>query len=640
MSYFSSPGIFNCLDDWDPSLPGIPMVANSMGDAENNARVLQAAITAAQAAASGCNTSPKFAATVLIPGHSVVPPPVNPSGTTDNGAEYFIAIPHELENTQTAAILIDCWWPLLILGTGNVKLTMVVNQDGFWGDMFQAATSHSSGNLNIGGVTFQDLHLGFQTVTGVSPLPAAIHAGPNAQPGAQNVRIVRVVFDDCPIGAWFDNVNQGSMLQCSSIQQMNSPSLVVVGNRSSGNVGKEIYIAGCVFLSMGTGGTGITLEGTDHLRVSDTRLEGFYQAILINPGNNPGQNVTRSVFTDVSAYTGANAQGNVGTALTIRPTVNVLLGNSGSIGDLTFMGCEFEPSEGLSSSGPGVLIDEGANPIGKPTIEAVRFIGCAVRRWSGNGLQVNSGRNIEVIGGMYAGNSATSGLGAGIYIGAPTSPASPAANIRVQGAACVGVYQDIQVGSNTQPAQQQVGIYIDSAASDIVIDGCDISDNNKYGIYIDAGPSDINVTGCNLQSNGTYGVYITGESASETKNVFIRTCDVSGYSSYSTAINISGTLGTNIANIQVTDCAGYNDQSYAVTTTVPSSGFNGATQGYFGPVVVFGAGSSGVFAVKVGLTSGTAVAVPVTNGTFPLAPGDLLFYSGGTKWTSFLMLGQ
>jgi hypothetical protein len=101
------PGIFNVLDNWLPgSGPGMKAgTAVSSVQAETNARILQAAINAAQSTGSGCASSPAASATVLIPGHSVVPPPVNPGSAPDAGAEYLLAV--SANSGQTAAVVIE-----------------------------------------------------------------------------------------------------------------------------------------------------------------------------------------------------------------------------------------------------------------------------------------------------------------------------------------------------------------------------------------------------------------------------------------------------------------------------------------------------------------------------------------------------
>lgn len=139
-------------------------------------------------------------------------------------------------------------------------------------------------------------------------------------------------------------------------------------------------------------------------------------------------------------------------------------------------------------------------------------------------------QNIEVLGGMYSGNNLGSGsdpYGVAVY--------GPASAVRVIGVSCVGGYEFIQHDRKSASPQQDVGIYVGGGTTNVVIEGCDVTGNATNGILVDG-------------------------STSAVTNIFIRDCNESGYSSYSTAIYVDGT-GTNVSTVQITDCAGYNDQA-------------------------------------------------------------------------------
>ena len=175
-----------------------------------------------------------------------MPQPVG-AGGTDNGAEYFIAMPPEMETTG-AAVLINCYWPLRILGTGNVKLTMIANVNGLIGDIFQLATG-TGGDAGIGGLTFEDLILKYAPITGSQDLYAAIHA---TSTGAQNLRIERVVFEECPVGVRLEEALQCSVLQCTFNYLSSTGTAIILGNGQNmgeSNSAKQIYIAGCYLLN-------------------------------------------------------------------------------------------------------------------------------------------------------------------------------------------------------------------------------------------------------------------------------------------------------------------------------------------------------------------------------------------------------
>lgn len=245
----STPGIFNVLDPWAGGTAGMVAGPVSYAQAQQNALVLQSAIWAAQVATSSSCGTEIVAAEVLIPGHSVVPSPVG-GGGTDLGALYYLAIP-TVNASYNAAIVINCNWPVLIRGTGNLKLVMMLDSNNNSGDMFYLQTTQGD---NTGGVTFEDLVLSYPKITNQSSTTywSAIHTA-TATPGgsdggARNVRINRVVLEDCPIGCWFEQALQPSLLQCTLIWNFNFGIGVMLGDGANGKASaKEVFIAGCVF---------------------------------------------------------------------------------------------------------------------------------------------------------------------------------------------------------------------------------------------------------------------------------------------------------------------------------------------------------------------------------------------------------
>ena len=309
-----------------------------------------------------------------------------------------------------------------------------------------------------------------------------------------------------------------------------------------------------------------------------------------------------------------------------------------------------------SSGGPGVLVDASSGEI-----DTVRFVSCYSARWPGPGLQLSGGAaNVEVLGGMYAGNNYSSSSQAyGIYV-------EEASGVRISGVSCVGQYIFIQEGMKSPSPNQDVGIYLDSGASDVTISGCDIRLNKQegivvngasgvtisgcdltsntgtssgIGILVNGGSSNVNIDGCDVRNNGINGIKVDG-SVSAVSDIYIRSCNATGYGSYSTAINISS-VTSNQGTVQVTNSAGYNDQGVTLTTTPPSSAtvFYNYTFGYFGPFefyFTFHAGTT-VSNIKIdgtitGLTSGSFYLVPGENGE--------ITYSGGTSPVGFVAIAK
>ena len=675
---FSTPGVFNVLDGW---LGGVGMQANNPGAAAQNANVLQAIIGLAQNAnTSGCLSGgpDALAATILFPGNSDVPAPVGSGPFSDLGAEYFIAVPSAPGPTvPNAAVLVTCNWPLRFLGTGNVIITMVAGNYGF-GDMFLVESDIGMGE-DIGGVTFEDLEFRYLD-SGSAAGVAAIHVPSIGMPGAindgaQNVRINGCVFLDCPIAVWFERGLQCSMFQCTvNLATIGGTGLKIGGpgrgDGVSGIFAKDIDITDCVFevSSPATGNVALDLIAAEHVRLKGVRFDGFDLGIQIRPGyagpGNPpsGLNVVRCSFTDVNVFVGQTATAGLGgTALTIQPQ-----STGQQIGQLTFVGCTFEPGNSTditSTQGAGIIIDANGS-----FIDTVRFVSCYSVRWTGPGMSIGvpdgSGtlQNIEVLGGMYAGNNfqpedpGTYPYGIAIF--------TPAVGVRIVGTSCVGKYRYITHSTSMESNQQLVGIYVDSGASDIIIDGCDVRKNGDYGIVVNAA-SDVVISGCDLSgnavggsgagvqvnagatnviidscdvtNNGTNGIKVVATSGA-VSGVYIRNCNASGYSSYNVAIYVDAT-GTNASTVEITNCAGYNDKGKVFTPVITSgTTFYPYQFGYWGPVECY-----------IGNATGTVSSITVDGTVIPLKGGSVLLVPGESAsiaWTptfagiDFVVIGK
>ncbi len=146
------------------------------------------------------------------------------------------------------------------------------------------------------------------------------------------------------------------------------------------------------------------------------------------------------------------------------------------------------------------------------------------------------------------------------------------------------------------------------------------------------------INGCDVTSNGTNGIQVNGTSGAVT-GVYIRNCNASGYSSFSIAIDVSGSA-SNVSTVEITNCAGYNGvYAVALTTTLPGSGtpFHGYDHGYYGPVSFFVGTNTEVTAIEInGITTG------LKTGSFVLYPqqSGVITYMGGGIAPTFVMIGQ
>lgn len=218
------------------------------------------------------------------------------------------------------------------------------------------------------------------------------------------------------------------------------------------------------------------------------------------------------------------------------------------------------------------------------------------------------------------------------------------------------------------------GVIIDTSGgangnvSDIFLNNCMVVNWKGPGVQINAG-QDIVITGGRYGSNaaGTNygGIAITGTAANVTINgadltptvpgdstqpyalsitaavagLYVRGCNMTGYGTPNVPLYLSSP-GT---QIEITDCAGYNDQGKIVSTTAPSpSGtqFNGTYSGfstpYFGPVTFYVRSGTGTIThIKLNGTD-----TGLTSGTFSVGPGAWkaeIDYTG--TGLNFLMIG-
>lgn len=556
MTSYSQPGIFNALD--------FGLLPNPAGTATGNQIALQTAIYAAEQAGGG---------TVLIPSEY------------ESDVVYPIQGPIYIGSATSPSPV-----AIIIAGTGQGSKSHPILQVSGNGDLFSVDPG-GSGDEHIGGTTFQDFSVGYDGGTS----GAAIHVI-----SGENVRVLRMVFIDCPQAVWFEDTLQCSIFETTVVYNNipPSPCCIQLGNDENGVAAKEIYIAGSKFLSNGQGGVCLLIQGAEHVRMANVRIDSFSDGIRIWPGAavSGGHNTLRHSFTNVSVYAG-NAGALTGPALSIQPQ------GPQNVSQVVFVDCEFEPGASATSLGPGIYIDEG---LYGSSVDNIRFVSCHSTRWSGPGIEITSGSNIEINGGFYAGNASETNPSGGL---GGVSITGPASGIRIVGASCIGSYAYVEIDHEEPSPVQDVGIYIaGSGASNIIIDHCDLTGNSEYAILIGAGG--LNVT-----------------------DVFIRSCNANGYGTASSdAIDVVG----EVSNIQVSNCAGYNDRAQAVATTAPASGvsFNGVTYGYYGEVLFSVEGASITQIAIDGHNTSR------TSGSFTLGPKDTAVLTHGAGSITFVMIGQ
>jgi hypothetical protein len=426
------------------------------------------------------------------------------------------------------------------------------------GDLF-VVQNNPGHDENAAGVTFQDLMITYgSNVT--SGAAIRVTDPPNTPPGGggsggQNVRIFRVVFQDCPTSVRFQHSLQCSMLECTAISTSgngNTQNVVIVGDTLAA---EETYIAGCLFRTKNDNQTAIVVNSTEHLRIMNTRIEAFQVGISFKPGGKS----YRNHFENVTVREGTSST-TTGAALLIQPQTG------GSVAETAFVNCEFAPGDmgGTSYQSGGVYIDATHG-----TIDSLRFVSCTSVNWPGPGLQIVSGSDLEILGGYYCCNGQLSGTQqVGIYI------SGPASGVRIVGASCTNSFFS---------------------------NGAFLPQTQAYGISIPTGAQKIFVHGCDLTGNTTQAL----------------------------------TAPASLTNVEVANCAGYNDQRPTLTTTAPGSNvlFNASTYAYYGPVAFYVTGGVGT-SVKIDNNS-----TGLASGGFTLGAGEIAAISYTTA-PNFVMVGK
>ncbi len=129
-----------------------------------------------------------------------------------------------------------------------------------------------------------------------------------------------------------------------------------------------------------------------------------------------------------------------------------------------------------------------------------------------------------------------------------------------------------------------------------------------------------------------YGIYV--ESATQ-ENLFIHNCDLTG--NLSAAVSAASPP----TNLQITGCAGYNDQGVVVRNVIPPTATTffsySFTTPYYGPVEFYVSGVSGA----ISQISIDGHATPLKSGSFFLAPGENAEITwSGVSFPIFLMIGK
>jgi hypothetical protein len=236
-------------------------------------------------------------------------------------------------------------------------------------------------------------------------------------------------------------------------------------------------------------------------------------------------------------------------------------------------------------------------PVSGGTISQVFFDSCVFALAGGTlatpGIYVDTANNPNsyVSDICFANCMAYLWLGAGIQI-------NTGQNIQVNGG---------RFGSNAQAVATSGGISITGAAANVIIDGVDCS-----GI----------VGGQSVQQ--PYGISVTGAVA----GAYVNNCNLTGnVHPIGLFVNVTGTF-----QLEVTECAGYNDQGTRLTSPPLNTTFSNQSLSYYGPIAFYVSGGNVTVSIN---GQGTGLGA----GGFTLAPGAQAEINGSGS-PSLLAVGK
>lgn len=345
--------------------------------------------------------------------------------------------------------------------------------------------------------------------------------------------------------------------------------------------GSEDFVRGCVIYQRPanktpagpTGCTAILVTNNNNAHViAETHITDFYVGINLEGTGTEGLNAVYVSDVVINA---------VQNAALIEPR-----GATDHINDVHFTGCTFAATNYANTLKPGmsgvlISVPSGASA---SNVASIYFTGCSAYGWGNAGIEIDAGKNIVISSGQYSSNAQSPtdpSLGAGIVV-------AGGSRVTIVGADCSGVSE---LWKNTVPSPPA----------------------QKYGIslYPTVGSvTNVTASGCNLNYNQTSGLLVAASGSVLPTHVFVRGCDVSQYSSYSSAISVASSL-TNAQDLEVTDCSGYNDQAPTLfgPASPPLATFYNTTFSYYGPITfyVWGAAAATikVAALVTGLQSGS-----------------------------------
>ena len=371
-------------------------------------------------------------------------------------------------------------------------------------------------------------------------------------------------------GVIFGEVAQCSLLECTISYNKDGPSGGTAVTIGQGGLAQDVHVAACTLFSEDPGSPPQPKGGLGLSVLSASRLVVANTRI---EGFEQGVVINPAEASVQSVYFSNLNIYTVSTEPTIGAAVSITPESSSTVSEVVFVGCDIGPGEstGTLYEGAGIHIDQGSG-----SVDQVRFVSCYSCAWLGPGLQIDAATNVEVVGGYYSCNgiqteSLPSPLQAGIAIAINGNSVS---GVRIVGAGCNNSVYRVGTGKGWLEATQKYGIALGAAASNVVVRDCDLTGNEAAALSI-----------------------VTG------------------------------------AGVQVTDCAGYNDQATPLPSPSLGTSFSAETLGYYGPM--------SFYVLSIALTSTVKIDDQTTGlkqGAFTLSPGESAEISGGP--VTIVAIGQ
>jgi hypothetical protein len=506
-----------------------------------------------------------------------------PSNDANNDGRTY---PMAAQTGKPYCVSISGVYPLIIMGSGGATELAVQGN----ADLFDVSGFTGS---SLG---FQDLYVHY---------PGDVTGTAFNVTDCQNLNIFRVYIDDCEFPIACAKVVQGSIKEClisfTTAFKLTSATGIQIGPDSSGAASSQLEIIASVLRSKSSATTliGLQVTAVDGLRAASLHLAGFTSAVQIVPsGSASCANIWLS-YAQIDAAAG----------ILIQPQ-----SNTSSIANVTVFHTAIN-YPGTGSSTNGVTID--VNGHSNSQIEAICLDNCNVFGFGQYGLEVTGGEYLSVIGGLYASNAA--------------------GGINIVGSANQVVLEGVTITSPSylSTVTQPTGLFIQnlggSAPSNVSVTACTVTSHTSTGVVISNGASGVHIDNCVITGNAAYGIAVSNSCSA----IYLEDCNLTGNPSGALNASTPGTL-------QVTNCAGYNDQIQNLATVAPMSGmpFSGATYGYYGPVTFYTA-QAGITLLTITI-DGTNT--HLSSGTFTIGPAAP---SGGesaqltySATPSFLLVGQ